>query len=116
MKYKIIIACSMFPLWLKAQDCTQEMLRQQPGTWKAGQQGKIVNVSATDLAKEKSVIASIHKMVSTDYKPVGCQITYSTVYGKIPGPGQSFIADPYYYSIYILRYLCDPGSKDKSKS
>ena len=115
MKYKIIFACFTFPLWLQAQDCSKEMLQQKPGTWKAGPQGSIRNVSATDLTKEKSVIAAIHKLVSTNYKPAGCQISYSTVYGKYPGAGQTFIADPYHYIMYILRYLCDENSKDKSK-
>lgn len=105
----------MLPVWLQAQDCTQEILLQKPGTWKAGPQGSIINVSATDLTKEKSLIAAIHKMVSTNYKPTGCQVSYSTVYGKYQGTGQTFIADPYYYAMYILRYLCDPGSGNKSK-
>jgi len=115
MKFKIIIACFMFSLGLRAQDCSKELLKQKPGTWKAGPQGSINNISATDLAKEKSVITSIHKWLSTDYKPTGCQISYSTVYGKYPGTGQTFIADPYHYAMYILRYLCDPASADKSK-
>lgn len=105
----------MVPLWLQAQDCSQEMLKQKPGTWKAGQQGSIANVSSTDLTKEKSLLAAIHKLVSTNYKPTGCQISYSTVYGKYPGTGQTFIADPYHYAMYILRFLCDPSSADKSK-
>jgi hypothetical protein len=115
MKYKIIIACLLFPIALPAQDCTKEMLQQKPGTWKAGQQGSVKNVSAADLAKEKTITASIHKMVSTRYKPTGCEISYSTVYGKYPTAGQTWIADPYYYSMHILRYLCDENSKDKSK-
>jgi len=115
MKYAIIIVFFLFPFWMQAQDCNKEMLKQKPGTWKAGPQGSIPNVSTTDLPRERSVIAAIHKMVSTDYKPTGCQISYSTVYGKNPGTGQIFIGDPYYYSMYILRYLCDGNSADKSK-
>ena len=115
MKYAIIIALFIFPLGLQAQDCSKEILKQKPGTWKAGPQGSIHNVSTTDLTKERSVIAAIHKMVSTDYKPTGCQISYSTVYGKNPGTGQIFIGDPYYYAMYILRYLCDGSSADKTK-
>ena len=29
--------------------------------------------------------------------------------------GQNWVADPYHYSMYILRYLCDQQSADKSK-
>ena len=112
----ILLNCAIFSsISLSAQDCSKEMLQQKPGIWKNGSQGSIRNVSATDLTKEKSVIAAIHKMVSTDYKPAGCQISYSTVYGKYPGTGQTFIADPYHYAMYLLRYLCDANSADRSK-
>lgn len=102
-------------LFSSAQDCNEEMLLQKPGNWKAGPQGSIHNVSAANLVKEKAVIASIHKMVSGNYKPMGCQVDYSTVYGKIIREGQTWIADPYYYGMYILPYRCDPLSADKSK-
>lgn len=115
MKLKVVIACFIISSGLHAQDCNKEMLKGKPGTWKAGPQGSIANVNTADLAKEKAVIAAVHKMVSTDYKPTGCQISYSTVYGKYPGTGQLFIGDPYQYSMYILRYLCDASSADKSK-
>jgi hypothetical protein len=98
-----------------AQDCTQEALAQKPGIWKAGMKGSIAGVTATDLAREKAILANIHKMVSSNYSPTGCQVLYATVYGKYPMEGQTYIADPYYYSMYILRYLCDQNSADKSK-
>jgi hypothetical protein len=110
-----IIAFFMVPLWLRAQDCSKEILQKKPGTWKAGPQGSVRNVNAVDLTKEKSFTAALHKMVSENYKPSGCQISYSTVYGKDPGTGQIFIADPYHYAMYVLRYLCDGSSADKSK-
>jgi hypothetical protein len=115
MKYQIISALLFFSLNTFSQDCTQEMLRSKPGSWEAGQQGSIKNITAADLVKEKLVLAKIHKMVSTNYKPTGCQISYSTVFSKYPGKGQNFIADPYHYAMYILRYLCDKNSADKSK-
>jgi hypothetical protein len=98
-----------------AQDCTQELLAQKPGTWKVGMKGSIAGVTAADLAKEKAVMADIHKMVSSNYSPTGCQLLYGTAYGKYPLEGQKFVADPYTYSMYILRYLCDRNSEDKSK-
>lgn len=115
MKYLILLSA----IWLLSthafpQDCSQEILAQKTGTWKAGQQGSIVNVTASDLTKEKSVLANIHKMISSVYQPMGCQVSYSTVYGKVPLDGQVFKADPYYYTMYILRYLCDNNSPDKS--
>lgn len=98
-----------------SQDCTKELLRQKPGTWKAGPQGSIHDVTAADLAKEKAVIAGIHKMITTSYAPTGCQIGYSSMYGKYSTADQKWLADPYTYKMFILRYLCDRNSSDKSK-
>lgn len=115
MRYTLLLFFLSFSFLSGAQDCSKEALRNKPGTWKAGAQGSIANVHPSDLAKEKAVIAAIHNMVSRNYKPGGCQVSYSTVFGKYPGEGQTFIADPYHYSMYILRYLCDASSKDKTK-
>lgn len=115
MKYFFITAALMVSIQAFSQDCSKELLKQKPGKWKPGPQGSIVNVSAADLVKEKAVIAGIHKMVSTNYKPTGCEISYSTVFGKQLAAGQAWIADPYHYTMYVLRYLCDEQSADKSK-
>ena len=115
MKTIALITIMLIALSSTAQDCSEELLAQKPGTWKAGTQGFIENVTATDLAMEKAVIASIHKMVFSNYKPTGCEVSYSNVYGKHPSEGQSWIADPYHYVMYILPYLCDSRSADKSK-
>lgn len=105
----------MFSIWSSAQDCSKEILQKKPGIWKAGMKGQIMNVSSADLEKERSVTATIHKMVSSKYSPTGCQLLYSTSFGKSMSEGEHWIADPYYYSMYILRYICDGNSKDKSK-
>lgn len=110
-----LLSIAFISFLTSAQDCTPEILAKKNGTWKAGQQGFINNVSAIDLAKEKLVLATIHKMVNTKYNPTGCQISYSTVFGKELAAGVNWIADPYHYSIYVLRFICDGNSKDKSK-
>ncbi|MDZ4795058.1 MAG: hypothetical protein SGI83_12330 [Bacteroidota bacterium] len=115
MKILLLIYIAFISISAPAQNCTAESLLQKTGTWKAGPQGSIKNIAATDLAKEKTILATIHKMVSTNYSPMGCQVSYSTVFGKYPDQGQTFIADPYHYAMYILRYLCDKNSADKSK-
>lgn len=115
MKYLFLTPLLFVTLSAFTQDCTKELLRNKPGIWKAGPQGSVNNISAPDLVKEKAVLASIHKMASTKYNPTGCQVAYSTVFGKNPDAGQNFIADPYHYAMYILRYICDANSKDKSK-
>ncbi len=114
MKY-ILLFTLFASQFCYSQDCTRELLQSKPGTWKANQQGQIINVSAADLAKEKAVVANLHKLVTSNYKPTGCQVAYSTVYGKALNAGLSWIADPYQYHLYILRYLCEPNSPDKSK-
>jgi len=113
--YLLFFGLSLLALSSSAQDCSRELLAQKPGTWKAGMKGSIANVTTADLAKEKAVLESIHKMVSSNYSPTGCQLLYATAYGKYPLEGQIYIADPYYYTMYILRYICDGNSEDKSK-
>lgn len=98
---------------VSTQDCDPEILRQKPGTWKAGLVGSIKNVTATDLAKEKAVMANVHNMLFTGYKPMGNQSSYNTAFGKHVVAGDNWLADPYYYTIYILSYLCDPKVKNK---
>jgi hypothetical protein len=115
MKYLFLTVVLFISVKVFSQDCSKEILQKKPGTWKIGSKGSVANVSAVDLAKEKSVTTAIHKMVSSKYIPTGCQITYGTSFGKSISEGERWIADPYYYSMYILRYLCDNNSKDKSK-
>lgn len=95
------------------QDCDPEILRQKPGTWIAGMAGSIKNVSPADLAKERAVLAIVHNMLFTNYKPMGNQSQYGNTFGKHVVAGDNWLADPYYYSIYILMYLCDPQIKNK---
>lgn len=116
MRYSCLLISLFITASVTAQDCSKELLKQRLGTWKAAPKGFIQNVTASDLAKEKTVIANIHKMLSTGYKPMGCQISYSNVYGKHLPAGINWIADPYYYGMFVLRFLCDPASSDKTKS
>lgn len=104
----------LFSLNAFAQDCTPETLRQKPGTWKAGMAGSVKNIGAADLAKEKAVMAAIHKMIFAKYKPTGSESYYSSTYGKHVVSGQKWVADPYYYSLYVLRYICNKSDKEKS--
>jgi hypothetical protein len=89
-----------------AQDCTPGSLKDKPGNWKAGTQGSIHNVTANDLAKEKAMLTDLQRSISNNYKPSGCQVSYSMVFGKEMGSASNWIADPYHLAMYILRYLC----------
>jgi hypothetical protein len=75
------------------QECSKEILAQKTGTWKAGRQGSIQNVTASDLTREKSVLANIHRLISSVYQPMGCQGSYSTAFGKVVSDGQVFEAN-----------------------
>jgi hypothetical protein len=91
-----------------AQDCSPEALAKKPGEWKAGIAGSVRNVTAAELAKEKAVLASIHKMMTTSYKPTGAQATYANAFsGPDQYSGKNWVAGNYLYSIYVLRYFCD---------
>jgi hypothetical protein len=111
-RFLCIIMLTIIDFSLSAQDCTQEALRKKTGTWKAGLKGSTYQVTAADLTRERAVLADIHKMVSTNFKPMGCEITYANTFSTQP----YFLADPYHYSMYVLRFLCDPTSADKTKS
>jgi hypothetical protein len=115
MKYCYLLTLLFIAQQLCAQDCNKELLRQKPGSWKAGQQGSIQNINAADLVKEKATLAAIHKLLNAGYHPTGCQVSYSTVYGKQPSAAKNWLADPYNYTMYLLPYLCDNNNTDKSK-
>ena len=115
MRYVVLTPLLLIAVNSFTQDCSKELLKDKPGVWKTGTQGQIVNVNAANLVKEKTVTTSIHKMIAARYSPKGCQVLYATVYGKHLSAASNWIADPYYYSMYILRYLCDQNSADKTK-
>jgi hypothetical protein len=115
MRYYLLFAITCISIASPAQDCSPEQLAKKQGDWKAGMQGSVSNISAADLTREKSVIAGIDKMMKTNYYPAGCQANFSSAFGKYPNAGQSWIADPYMYSLYVLPYLCDPKAADKSR-
>jgi len=94
---------------LFAQPCTQSLMAIKPGKWKAGPQGSIRNIAATDLPKEKAFLTSLQKKLSTGFAPTGLEIHYSTVWNK--GDDRTYVADPYHLAMYLLRYLCDDSPK-----
>jgi len=115
-KYLVLfLSIAVIAISSSAQDCNPEFLLQKPGTCKAGLQGSINGVSPADLVKEKSVLAAINKMVNPKYNPKGCQVLYSTAFSKYPSADEVWIADPYSYTMYILPFLCESKSTDKSK-
>lgn len=113
MKYLLWYLMMLLSVDLCAQDCDPEQLNKKPGIWKAGIPGSIRNVTAADLAREKAILTAIHKNISSNFSPVGCQITYSNTLGNHLPAGENWVADHYYYSMYILRYLCNNNEPKK---
>ncbi len=111
-----VITVLLFGLELSGQECTPESLAQTPGTWKQGIAGSTPNVTAAELAKEKAVLASIHKMLVDGYKPKGVEVTYANAFnGPTPYSGKNWIAGSYWYSIYVLQYYCEKNPSAKLK-
>ncbi len=102
----------------EAQICSETVLAAKPGVWKASPlKGSTNRVSPADLTREKSVLATVHKTVAANYTPVGLEALYSNSFGGTnPSAGKNWVADHYGYSLYLLAFLCDPASADKSKS
>lgn len=104
---KQLLLFLLLAVQLHAQDCDPESLRKKAGTWKVGLQGSVKNVSAAELSKEKAVMAAVHQLISARYTPIGNQSQYNSAYGKYVSEGETWLADPYYYTLYVLRYICD---------
>ncbi len=102
----ITLFTTLLSAGLYAQNCSVAQLQNTSGSWKAGIQGSVTGVGAADLPKEKEVLAGIHKLLTTNYSPKGCEANYSFSYGS----RSHYWADPYSYQLYILRYVCN---KDK---
>ena len=102
----------------EAQICSETVLAAKPGVWKASPlKGSTTKVSPADLTREKSVLATIHKTVAANYTPTGLEALYSNSFGGAdPSAGKNWVADHYGYNLYLLAFLCDPASADKSKS
>ena len=115
MKWIVLFLIILSTFSSAAQDCSKEVLRQKKGAWKAGVLGSVDNVTPGDLAKEKALLGAIHKILTAGYSPTGCQVSYSTVYGKQLSAAKNWISNPYHYAMYILPFVCDQKSADKSK-
>jgi hypothetical protein len=115
----LFVFLTILPLALpsssQAQTCTQAALAQKPGVLKASTlAGSTPRVKAADLAREKAVMMSVHKMLAAAYKPAGVVGSYNFRFNGGSSPGQSNIADTFGYSMYLLKYNCDQASPNGS--
>ena len=92
---------------VNAQDCDPAELAKIPGSWRAGQDGSIHNVTASDLAKERELLAKIHESVKAKYSPIGGIISHTYVYSVPLLEGKNWVSNPYSYNFRFLEYLCE---------
>jgi hypothetical protein len=93
----------IFPFVSFAQECSEAMILQKPGPWKETM-GVASGIAASDLAREKKVVAAIHQMIKLKFTPKGADTRmnggYSAPFSWMPG-------NDYSYSIIPLEYYCD---------
>lgn len=107
----LFIVGALIGLDAKAQDCSQEELTLKPGVWKSGLGGSINGPSAADLAREKVVVNKVFQIIKNLYDPIGCVVSGSEIYGYNPAVAKDWVANPFGYGAFFLRYLCDPGKQ-----
>lgn len=106
MKYSVVFLLFLYGGRLSAQQCDIETLLKKPGIWKEGMKGGMSGIVASDLAREKKVVAQLHAMMQSHYSPIAVEILYNGVYN----PSFSWMsAIQYSYSIIPLRMYCDNG-------
>jgi hypothetical protein len=104
MKY-LIISCLLFAsLKVSAQDCTEAVIRQKPGTWKEGMKGSVSGIPATDLDKERKIVAALHTLIKSKYAPIGVEADFN---GSYDTPDQDMRVNYYDYNIYFMHYFCE---------
>jgi len=104
MKLILLFAALLFALPVLAQNCTSDLLLQTPGILKADAAAGGRELKATDLAKQKTVLASIAGMIKSKYSPMGVQAISHENYGSA-SPNRP--ANDYTYSIIPLNYYCE---------
>lgn len=116
--FLILALVLLVPLSTLAQDCTEAALAQKAGSFKAGGAwgASKKNVAQADLGRETATLTTIHRMITSGYSPVGVVGSYSYNFdGGIDPSGKNKAADTFGYTMYLLKYVCDKNSPDKSK-
>ena len=113
MKASILLLFCVFAISsVNAQDCDPREIAKLPGTWKAGMAGSVQNVSSANLAKEREFLTRIRNIISSKYSPVGLEVNYSKSFGYNEYTGKNWTADPYSYSMFLLKYECGKSKRN----
>ena len=96
---------------VRAQEaCTQAALAQKPGLLRASKlSGSTGGLAPVDVARARATLTKIHQSIASVYKPSGVVGDYSYRFSGGPTAGT------FGYSLYLLKYNCDPTGPDRSK-
>jgi hypothetical protein len=93
----------LFSITATAQDCSEAGILQKPGVWKETVSSSS-GIASGDLAKEKMIVATLHKMIKLKFTPKGVEANvnggYSSPFSWMPG-------NDYAYSIIPRNYYCE---------
>jgi hypothetical protein len=104
MKYIFLLWILFISLNLSAQDCAETSILQKPGIWKEGMKGSVYGIPATDLDKERKVVATLHSMIRSIYTPIGVEADFNGSYYR---PETEIPVNNYDYNIYFMPYYCE---------
>jgi hypothetical protein len=92
------------------QPCTPEALASKPGFLRASKLvGSAPGLSPAEVARARATLMQIHQKIAAGYNPVGLVGDYSFSFSG--GPTGAVFG----YTLYLLKYNCDPTSADRSK-
>ena len=102
--FLIFLCLILLPFISYAQQCSETMLMQKTGIWKEGLKGSVTGINASDLAKEKAIVASIHTMIQANYSPMGLVADFSCAFER---PYPNMPVNSYSYNILFRPYYCE---------
>jgi len=92
------------------EPCTEAALSQKPGLLRASKlSGSTGGLAPADVARARATLTKIHQTIAAGYKPFGVVGDYSYHFAG------GTTAGTFGYSLYLLKYNCDPTSSDRSK-
>ena len=92
------------------EPCTEAALAQKPGLLRESRiRSSTAGLTAADVARARTSLTKIHQSIAAGYSPIGVVGDYSYHFSGGPTGGT------FGYSMYLLKYNCDPNAADRSK-
>ena len=107
--FPLTLICLLIPV-IGQIPCTEQGLAQKPGLFRASKlAGSTTGLTLADVARARATLTKIHQTIAAGYKPVGVVGDYSYHFNG------GATAGTFGYSLYLLKYNCDPTGTDRSK-